>query len=1244
MKSCNYKKRLLVSKKKVIFLSLTGGALLLLLLFLIAAPTLLSTDRGKSYLLERINRGIHGRVELKSLTLSWVDQQLVENLELLDPAGATIASLERLALSEPLWKLLLFGWRPTYLQLEELNCSIHYYANGETNLELSLRDSATPLPPLQKGEEPPLIARHVNGAIRVLEGASQVESAFHGETLQGELIGHFRIEGKLNSSTRGNFLEEGELDIEADVAKFPTAFIDQFFALRYPHLKGMLPAAFGSSIDVAIKEKQNRLTGTTSWQIKSPRLKLEIEGDIGQESFTLTKPAEAELTVTNELFSFLEKSGTLARQVVLKRPSALLLRLKSLTIPYKELSPERFLEELSANLQFDLVDFDVVGGPFSKELFVKKITGEIDAPAKSKEATLRISGEAEEENGELFHIKVDVKSDKPHSLYGLVERLKRNSEFEVEAEGIPSFLFESLYGDRYLLPDIVGERVQFSLSGKFSGGEGLLSLQLSSNNIELTNASFFLGEEVKLLKPLRLNYTFRPKFIDKLLPPSLPIGLRSPAHLQLTLDELNFSTPSGGRSPINFMHISGEITSIGGLELETIEGAAIVVENSSLQVKGSSLDAIQLVYSSGILTKKGESLTSEALGSSTKVNIAANISLDDSLMPRIESADAHIDGDSLYIDINGSFKDGEFEISSPATMRYTVVPKTIQSLFPTLEALRHIEGEVPLVVTIAPQKNAMRFKGIESTALSGHFSIPLLPLKFGEEKVSLRDLMIPWEMNGEEKRMRIGVSGSSYLPASGKKGTFKGKLLLKDWEQGLFEKAYARASIDLINFPSELFALFVDESLIASLVGDTIQAEISGEGTPSLREGKCDLSLSSDKFKLKSSLLFDRKASTSNPFKAALHLKPSYTDIALTGEAAQLFDGAATVQWEKLAASLSLIAEDIEIWNYLRYLPPFRSSSDKITPLLGTPLSCNLQASIERGNGALEGDFAGSRSKGTVRGKIVEGDLFLSDPLILQLTATPELGKTLFRDVAPFLAAIEKSERPLLLEISPEGFTFPLLHFDADKIVIRSFSLDMGRLTFKNSGQLKAILSLLDKEQREKIELLTTPLYGEVKGGRVQLKRIDMLLNDRYPIAAWGDVDLKRSRVNMVLGITGNALTSALKIKPLPSNYILQLPFKGPVGSPKLDTAKAAAKISALFAQDRGPEGAILGTFLDIASGGLSDPPPPPPTTAPLPWSLDPPKEEAAARSEKREGRKSYDISKDKVEEGAEKLMKKLFR
>ena len=133
----------------------------------------------------------------------------------------------------------------------------------------------------------------------------------------------------------------------------------------------------------------------------------------------------------------------------------------------------------------------------------------------------------------------------------------------------------------------------------------------------------------------------------------------------------------------------------------------------------------------------------------------------------------------------------------------------------------------------------------------------------------------------------------------------------------------------------------------------------------------------------------------------------------------------------------------------------------------------------------------------------------------------------------------------------------------------------------------------------------------------------------------------------MVVGLSGSAISKAFNVPKISNAYFLQLPLKGKLSNPSIDKTRAIARISSLVAQSQGgAEGLVLGTVLDIASGGLAESGIPSPTTNPLPWSnlmqdRDAPRE---ANDRSHHDGKALPNPIEEIGKGASSIFKKIFK
>jgi hypothetical protein len=310
-------------------------------------------------------------------------------------------------------------------------------------------------------------------------------------------------------------------------------------------------------------------------------------------------------------------------------------------------------------------------------------------------------------------------------------------------------------------------------------------------------------------------------------------------------------------------------------------------------------------------------------------------------------------------------------------------------------------------------------------------------------------------------------------------------------------------------------------------------------------------------------------------------------------------------------AGLSGLAIDIS--GEAKYAPPVLLgellclSDDVITQvdvLIGNRVDATIGASLRQLNGPVKVKVAGTEGNFSLDGKLTRGVLTLNQPFVMQLNMSPNLSDSILDELVPFLDSAVSSEKPVRFEIAPEGFAWGVYGDLKRDLHVESMTLDMGLIWFKNDQTIADLLSILKfRTDRDLIGVWFTPLYANFKEGVFHVRRMDMLVADRYPVAIWGKVDFPEDRVKMTVGLGGLTLKRAFGLKGVPNDYYLQVALKGTTSDPHLDVRGAATKLAAFIAQLRGgPQGVLMGGILDLIGGGLGQKKTPKPTTYPFPW------------------------------------------
>lgn len=305
----------------------------------------------------------------------------------------------------------------------------------------------------------------------------------------------------------------------------------------------------------------------------------------------------------------------------------------------------------------------------------------------------------------------------------------------------------------------------------------------------------------------------------------------------------------------------------------------------------------------------------------------------------------------------------------------------------------------------------------------------------------------------------------------------------------------------------------------------------------------------------------------------------------------------------------------IEVESHIQELPldlfkHFAGSSktgEQLEALVGETLGLDAKINVKRmQEGTLQANVHGDNCNVAISSQVLDGKLYLTQPITAHVKLSKDTGKTLFKDINPLLATGIHADHPITVFIDNKGFVVPLKPFSMRGIQVSNVRLDLGKIFVHKGGSLDVVSGLLNLPSEKEMSLWFTPLFIEVRNGVVVCKRVDALLDQVIPIASWGTIDLVSDNVDMVVGVFGSGLARALQLQNLDPNYVLQLPLRGKTSSASIDKTRAVAKIASLrMMETNNQTQALIGGILGLAAAAVSDKeaPVPPPTTQPFPWA-----------------------------------------
>jgi hypothetical protein len=338
--------------------------------------------------------------------------------------------------------------------------------------------------------------------------------------------------------------------------------------------------------------------------------------------------------------------------------------------------------------------------------------------------------------------------------------------------------------------------------------------------------------------------------------------------------------------------------------------------------------------------------------------------------------------------------------------------------------------------------------------------------------------------------------------------------------------------------------------------------------------------------------------------------------ISLSGRLEQTMNPQGGFDFSQLTGGLQFKAQQLPS-RALDLIARAKGRTDfPFTTVFGNMINATLNIDLKQFSGPFSLNINTPLTRADLNGTIKNGALMLNDAIHVQMKITPEISRLVLKEVNPLNLSYVYSEEPVTLVIPPSGFFFPLYPFQLSRITIPEATIELGKMTCRNEGNVHTTLGLLKSKQFDKSKDLTlwfAPIDLSIKQGSADIERTEILLADTFDICLWGQVDLVKDYIDMVLGLTAQTLSKAFGIKNLPENYVLTIPMRGKADDVQIDTSKATTKVTLLLAWQqassagafgKGPAGAIVGGLLNKMATLPDSNAKVPPAKHPFPWEV----------------------------------------
>lgn len=1118
-------------------------------------PMLLSTKAGQRKILEFINQRIDGTLTARSISFSLFGPQRFEQVELKDSEGTKILSVDSIAKNSSLLAIYYKGAFEGYSELTGLDATIIAYPDGTTNIERTLTNNPLPV------DLAPLSAPiALSKTYLTFDFSQDIMLKANGKTKHGEIEGEFFADIRLDNvsfqdlsalaRSPGTLAKNGQNNIiKISAENFPVALIDSMAGLQNPKLKDSVTLLLGSTLNLNIEEgnvsNENQLS--LNFSIRSPNLGVNLESLLTSEKLTIVNPGTVIYALNPDFADiFLTHAGI--KTLKLSQPTQFFGFIENFSLPFAKDSLFNF-DELAIRSRLDLSQAEFYDDAIIGDMALKKFSASVETEQNSPYLSFKLQGEASQA-GQPILISIAGETRKNTTVKGF-----RIPPLDIDISRIPIPLIDYIFDLDNILVDLLGTEADIQIQTKKDKNETQIALSFKSSYLQIPSMKVTLSDKLYITEPPLLRYTLGKNLSKRLSTQNslfnLPID--GPFEAVLSLDPIE-----------NFEQINSfETLNLSGLLAFDAIPFSFPVHDSI----AFSLNDVQIPWRlDGVRNELSASLS----GKSEWVQEATQGAINGKFFARgwvrqgeIQFTGSTINTELLLNQVPTAFLNLFLKNDEIAVLLGTKLDLKLSSEI-LLEDLPSASADVELT---GPQ-----------ISMKGRFNLKnALTLK-DNQVLNCEFILTPERFNALRNLLKASQ------PPSTRQDSIT-----------LIENTKVNLKINSLFYPLNLSAVsaLAESKFDADLQADRLAILDTRDGQSLTFE---NLSAHLNAEDLKTQCSFNIQANQRSRQKNSKFLLKGYVEKAL--------NPAGSINVEGLALQFDLKIADLPLDVFCRVICLERALNQKVEALFGQTLDAEMRVDLRQMNGPIQAKLRGENGNINLDAQLERGNLFLNSPFFAECSVTPELGRSILQDVFPLLSGISAADQPLQISIDHRGFYFPVRDFDFRRLSIQNASISLGKVKFTNQGQLGEILSLLTPPDSELITVWFTPLYLSLTEGNLTLRRIDMLISDRFPIATWGNVNFIKDRVDLVIGLSGYALSHAFSLGPLDPNDFLQIPLRGTTSNAAIDKRKATARISALVAQSQGsPQGLVIGTVLNIMSGGLTEERPPAPTTNPLPWA-----------------------------------------
>jgi hypothetical protein len=294
--------------------------------------------------------------------------------------------------------------------------------------------------------------------------------------------------------------------------------------------------------------------------------------------------------------------------------------------------------------------------------------------------------------------------------------------------------------------------------------------------------------------------------------------------------------------------------------------------------------------------------------------------------------------------------------------------------------------------------------------------------------------------------------------------------------------------------------------------------------------------------------------------------------------------------------SLDIFFRSLKSSSKNKFLTFLKKRPNFFNSLFGCSINANLLIDSKNHKNKILAEIVSTNLKTNLDGAIENKNFYLEKNLTITLQQIKGFANDFIKQMNPIFLTSIASLNSVTLEFFKNGFQIPL-DLKLDDIIVPKAILNVQKLKCQNGKLLEAITTVSKLKQNDELTVWCTPLEFQFRNSIFKTNRLDALIENSIHIATFGDMNISKHKLNMVLGIPKDTLEKTFQIKNLPNDFILQVPIKGTFEKPNVKIKQTIAKLIMLLAFQKDQESKTLLKILKKLDKEKF----PPPNT-PFPW------------------------------------------